>query len=134
MDAMNRAGCDAVARYLDLFLKEGGRAAAELDRVSEHVGTCPVCYARLSNFFRTVELPESSYLRETIDELALALYNLAKAVIRDRPARSEAEATENLRITEPGGGSAEENVQAGVEMIEDAEDYRKNAQRARARG
>src|SRR5262245_57573801 len=117
------AGCDVVLGYLDRFLSGGPKASPDLERISDHVGTCPSCCARMASFFRTIELPESSYLRETIDELALAIYNLAKAVIRDRPAASADETTENLRITQPGGGSAEENVQAGSEMIDDAEDY-----------
>lgn len=120
---MSGAGCDYVTRYLERFLEEGARSAVDLEQVGDHVGACPQCYQRLSQFFRTIELPEPGYLRETIDELALALYNLAKAIIRDRPAASPEDQTDNLRITVPGGGSASENLQAGVEMIEDAEDY-----------
>lgn len=120
---MSAAGCDYVSRYLDRFLDGGTRSGVDLEQVSDHVGTCPRCYVRLSHFFRTIELPESSYLRETIDELALSIYNLAKSVIRDRPPAGPDDATDNLRITVPGGGTETENVQAGVEMIDDAEDY-----------
>ncbi len=120
---MSAAGCDYVSRYLERFLDEGVRGGVDLEQVSAHVGACAGCWARLSHFFRTIELPESGYLRETIDELALAFYNLAKAIIRDRPPEGPGDATETVRITEEGGGSEAENVEAGQEMIADAEDF-----------
>ena len=116
-------GCGYVKSYLDRFLDEGARSAMDLGRIGGHVGSCPSCYANLRHFFHTVELPESSYLRETIDELALALYNLAKAIIRDLPPTGPDDVTDNVIITEEGGGSVDENVQIGCEMIDDAEDY-----------
>ena len=120
---MTTSDCNQVATYLDRFLDEGARSRTDLDQISEHVSACPHCYTRLSHFFRTMELPESSYLRETLDELALALYNLGKAIIRDRPDLEPEPTTENVYITEPVEGSEGDNVRAGVEMIEDAEDY-----------
>ena len=120
---MDTGSCGYVIRYLDAFLDREARSTFEVEAISSHVSSCPACYQRLSVFFRTVELPESAYLRETIDELALALYNLAKAVIRDLPPASQDDNTENVIITEEGGGSVHENLSAGVEMIEDAQDY-----------
>lgn len=93
-----------------------------LDRIGTHAAQCPSCYTRLTRFFKTVELPESGFIKETLDELALSLYNLGRAIIRDRPPEEEDQAAV-LHITEEGGGSAQENVASGVEMIEDAEDY-----------
>lgn len=117
---MTRPGCDDVSRYLEKFLDQGPTTGVDLNLLTDHAEACRDCYDRLAEFFRTVELPESSYLRETLDELALALFNFARAVIRDRPSDPD---TENVRITLQGGGSADENIAAGREMIEDAEDY-----------
>lgn len=116
-------GCDYVSRYLERWLDEGERSKVDLDQVGAHASTCPRCYQRLSAFFRTMDLPESSYLKETIDELAFSFLNLARAIIRDRPPEDEAAQTAVLAITREGGGSAEENVESGNEMIDDAEDY-----------
>jgi tetratricopeptide (TPR) repeat protein len=112
-----------VSAYLERWLDEGERAKLDLNRVGDHAAQCARCYTRLSHFFRTVQLPESSYLRETIDELALSVLNLARAVIRDRPPDVSEEEAAVLAITEEGGGSADENVNSGNEMIDDAEDY-----------
>ena len=115
-------GCDYVSRYLERWLDEGERSRIDLDQVGSHASACPLCYQRLSAFFRTIDLPESSYLKETIDELAFSLLNLARAIIRDGPEEGE-DASAVIAITREGGGSAEENVESGSEMIEDAEDY-----------
>ncbi len=116
-------GCDYVSRYLERWLDEGERSKVDLDQVGSHASTCPLCYQRLSAFFRTIDLPESSYLKETIDELAFSFLNLARAIIRDRPAEGEGSESAVIAITREGGGSAKENVEAGSEMIDDAEDY-----------
>lgn len=120
---MSEIGCSYVRSYLEAFLDKGSRRQFSLQAIGDHVASCAGCYEALSRFFRTVELPEPEYLRETIDELALALYNLAKAIIRDRPASGPDDDTEGVCITEAGGGSEVENLEAGQEMIEDAEDY-----------
>ena len=113
-------GCDTVGRYLDAFLDAGSKAGMDLEQISAHAGECMQCRERLTRFFHTVELPESTYLRETIDELALAVLNLARALIRDEPGSSE---TENVRITEAGGGTAAENLSASDGLLGDAEDF-----------
>lgn len=110
--------CDLVAKWMSRFVASQGTAT--LAEISAHADACVACQERLARFFHTAELPESSYLRETVDELALALLNLARALIRDEPGTEE---TENVRITEEGGGSVEENRSAGAELIADAEDY-----------
>jgi len=116
-------GCQVVARYIERWLDEGERSRLDLDQIGSHASRCQECHAKLGQFFRTVDLPESSYLRETIDELALSMLNLARAVIRDRPPDvSESEAAV-LTITDPTGGSTQDNLASGHEMIEDAEDY-----------
>ena len=120
---MSSESCESVGRYLDAFLDRGAREGVDLDRISAHVSGCASCYERFSTFFRTMELPESSYLRETLDDLALALYNLGKAIIRDRPPVNPDDVTENVVITEEGRDGIDENLEAGVETIEDAEDY-----------
>ena len=117
-------GCDYVSRYLERWLDEGERSQLDLDAVGAHATECPRCCTRLAHFFRSVDLPESSYLKETIDELAWSLLNLARAVMRDRPVSDDSDKeTAVLAITREGGGSAGENVEAGQEMIDDAEDY-----------
>ncbi len=110
--------CELVAKWMSRFV--ASRGTATLAEISAHAEACVVCQEKLARFFHTAELPESSYLRETVDELALALLNLARALIRDEPGTEE---TENVRITEEGGGSADENRAAGVELIADAEDF-----------
>ncbi|MSR75174.1 MAG: hypothetical protein EXS14_06880 [Planctomycetes bacterium] len=114
------AGCDTVSSYLAAFLDLGPKDSMDLEAISLHAGECASCRERLTQFFHSVELPESTYLRETIDELALAVFNLARALIRDEPGTSE---TENVRITEEGGGSAAENLSASDGLLGDAEDY-----------
>jgi len=117
-------GCDYVSRYLERWLDEGERSKLDLQVVGGHASGCPRCYTRLAHFFRSVDLPESSFLKETIDELAWSLLNLARAVMRDGTVPDdEDEETAVLAITREGGGTADENVEAGNEMIDDCEDY-----------
>jgi len=113
---------------MERWLDEGHGAGVDLRQMGSHATTCAACYQRLSAFFRTVELPESSYLKETIDELAYSLLNLARAIIRDLPPDTEEPETAIITITRDGGGSAEDNVESGHEMIDDAEDYTGTAQ------
>ena len=120
---MSLKNCDLVSRYLESFLDKASRSTFDLQRVSDHVSGCFSCLGRFNAFFRTMELPESAYLTETLDEMAKALYNLGKAIIRDRPPVNDDDVTENVVITEQGGGSVQENIEVGEEMIEDAEDY-----------
>jgi tetratricopeptide (TPR) repeat protein len=117
------ASCGDVGRFLAGFADRRSRPPEDLEALSDHVASCPGCYLRLSEFFRTAPLPESSYLRETLDELAGSIYNLAKAIIRDRPPAGAEDSAENVRITEEFPGGVVENARSGVEMIEDAEDY-----------
>jgi tetratricopeptide (TPR) repeat protein len=99
---------------------EATSGKSSLAEIASHAESCAGCQEKLARFFHAVELPESSFLRETVDELALALLNLARALIRDAPGTEE---TENVRITEEGGGTAAENRLAGEELIADAEDF-----------
>lgn len=113
-------GCNQVSRFLDGFLQSRNRDDAELNALSAHAGECSACRERLARFFHTVELPESTYLRETVDELAFTILNLARALIRDDP---DGASTENVRITESGGGTADENLSASDELLGDAEEF-----------
>jgi tetratricopeptide (TPR) repeat protein len=113
--------CDYVKRYLECFLDEAGRATFDVEKVSEHVRLCSPCYDQLSQFFRAIELPPSAYLKETIDELCLAMYRLAGAVLRER--RDPEDNTENVVPVSGAGGSAHEHVEHGQEMIADVEDF-----------
>lgn len=115
--------CGVVAGYLDRFLTSGKLERDDLNAIALHAGGCSSCYQRMSDFFRLAPLPDSSFLRETLDELAGSLLNLARAVIRDRPPQGGEDEASGVRITDPGGGSAEDNLELGAEMIEEAEDY-----------
>ena len=117
------SGCKAVEAYLDRFLQSGSVDLKSLDRVAMHAGECSTCYAQLANFFRTAPKPDDSFLRETIDELADSLLNFARALMRDRRDPETEAATSGLRIMDDGGGSAEDNLELGTEMIEEAEDF-----------
>jgi tetratricopeptide (TPR) repeat protein len=114
--------CDYVKRYLDGFLDEGLRKGFDIEKVSEHVRLCSTCYDQLAKFFRTIELAPSSYLKETLDELCLAMYRLAGSVLRER--KDPEDNTENVVAVAGGrGGSSREHVEHGHEMIADVEDY-----------
>jgi tetratricopeptide (TPR) repeat protein len=114
--------CDYVTRYLDGFLEEATRSTFDVEAVSEHIRLCSPCYDRLSRFFRTIELPESSYLKETIDELCVAMYRLAGAVLRER--KDPEDNTENVVPVSGGAaGTSRDHVEHGHEMIADVEDY-----------
>jgi tetratricopeptide (TPR) repeat protein len=122
------SGCRAVADYLDQFLQSGRVDRESLDPIAAHAGDCSRCYAELATFFRTAPRPDSSFLKETIDELADSLLNLARAIIRDRNDPNEEEMTRGLKIMDDGGGTAEANLEVGTEMIEEAEDFTGSSQ------
>ncbi|HYC76960.1 MAG TPA: tetratricopeptide repeat protein [Planctomycetota bacterium] len=112
--------CGLVDRYLDRFLNKEGRDAASLEAVSAHVGACPACYERMARFFRTIDLPESTFLRETIDELCAAMYELAQGVLRER--KDPDVNTDNMVST-----FSKESVSRAADdsrgMLDDAEDF-----------
>jgi tetratricopeptide (TPR) repeat protein len=114
--------CDYVMRYLEGFLDEGARRGFDLEKVSEHVRQCTACYDRLSGFFRAIDLEPSGYLKETLDELCLAMYRLAGSVLRER--RDPEDNTENVvAVTGSAEGSTREHVEHGQEMVADVEDF-----------
>jgi hypothetical protein len=113
--------CGDVAAYLDAFLDHEARARFDTAALSGHAGACAACATRLAGFFRVLELPESAYLRETLDELAIAMHGLALAVIRER---QDPEAnTDNLVPVAAPEGAADELARQGTEMADDAEDW-----------
>lgn len=112
--------CGAVTRYLDRFLNRESLEADLHESVAAHVRACAGCYDRLAHFFRTIELPPSTYLRETIDELCGAIYQLAVGVIRER-VDPEVD-TANI-VSVFTRGSAREAAADGRGMIDDAEDF-----------
>jgi tetratricopeptide (TPR) repeat protein len=114
------ADCSFVSQYLDRFLQKSGRDDLALEQVAGHVRTCSACYDRLSGFFKTIELPPSTFLRETIDELCGAMYQLAVGVIRER--RDPEVNTDNM-VSVYTRGSARNAAQDGLGMVDDAEDY-----------
>ena len=111
--------CRFVADYLQRFGEY--REPLDLDRVSEHVAICSSCYDAMSQFFRVMEVPESEYLQESLDDLTEALYNLVKSLVK-RPPDPEEEVRENVRFThEPG--DPETYVVEGGETIDDVQDF-----------
>jgi hypothetical protein len=114
--------CDYVTRYLDGFLDEGTRRAFDLEKVSEHVRLCSACYDRMAVFFRAIEIEPSGYLKETLDELCLAIYRLARSVLGER--NDPEDNTENVvAVSGESPGSTREHVQHGHEMVSDVEDF-----------
>lgn len=113
--------CSDVRAYLDVFLDKGKRASFDVDAISAHASSCPECGQRLAAFFHVLELPESAFLRETLDELAIAMHGLALAVIRER---HEPDAnTDNLVPVDAPVGAAGDLARQGNEMVDDAEDW-----------
>ena len=113
--------CTDVRSYLDVFLDKGRRASFDVEAISEHASSCAECGQRLSAFFHVLDLPQSDFLRETLDELALAMHGLALAIIRER---HEPDAnTDNLVPVAAPEGAAGDLARQGVEMVDDAEDW-----------
>jgi hypothetical protein len=112
--------CDSVRRWLDGFLASEARDAAALEATAAHVRECASCYDRMTHFFRTIELPPSTYLRETIDELCLAVHQLAIGVIRER---TDPEVNTDNMVSVYTRGSAKKAAADGRAMTDDAEDY-----------
>jgi len=113
--------CGDVAAYLDAFLDHEARARFDVASLSEHAGGCASCATRLAGFFRVLEIPQSAYLRETLDELAIAMHGLALAVIRER-VDPEANTDNMVPVAAPEGAS-EDLARQGAEMVDDAEDW-----------
>ena len=114
------ADCSFVSRYLDGFLEKSGRDPLALEQVATHVRSCGACYDRLSGFFKTIELPPSTFLRETIDELCGAMYQLAVGVIRER---KDPEVNTDNMVSVYTRGSAKNAAADGLGMVDDAEDF-----------
>ncbi len=115
-------GCEYVSQYLGSFLDTAARQSFDLERVSQHIQGCRPCYDALGGYFRAIDLPESAYLRETIDEMCLAMYRLAQTVLKER--HDPEDNTDNVVPVEGEvEGSARDHAQYGREMIEDAEDF-----------
>jgi hypothetical protein len=114
------ADCDLVTRYLDRFLAADARDASALESVASHVRACASCYDRLSHFFRTIELPPSTFLRETIDEMCAAIYQLAKGVIRERV---DPEVNTDNIVSVSTRGSAKKAAAEGRGLVDEAEDF-----------
>lgn len=114
--------CGYVASYLEELEKFGSnRSAHDLDRISAHVNGCASCHEQLKSFFHLVGAPESDYLRETVDDLTEAIYNLVKALIK-RPGDQNRSDYENVRfLTEPE--DPDRYVEESAEMIDDVQDY-----------
>lgn len=120
-ESMDRTDCSTVAAYLDGFGRKAPPTDA-LDGISEHLKTCRSCFQRVADFFRLLKAPTSDYVKETIDDLALAIYNLVKSLVKSTPSDSGEESHENVRFTsEPGDAS--EYIRDGAEAIDDVEDF-----------
>jgi hypothetical protein len=117
---VGEADCVFVSRYLDRFMDRQGRDGAALESVAVHVRSCAGCYDRLGRFFRTIELPASAFLRETIDELCGTMYQLAVGVIRER--KDPDVNTDNMVSVYTRGGTGAAAAD-GRDMLDDAEDF-----------
>ena len=113
--------CTHVASYLDSFGKPSANAA-EVDGISEHVRDCRACFHRVADFFRLLKAPDTGYLRETIDDLTLAIYNLVKSLLLHTPPETDDDRRENLRFSRDPG-EASQYIRDGAEAIDDVEDF-----------
>ena len=113
--------CRFVEEYLDRFA--AAKRELDHDAISDHVKLCSSCYERMAQFFRMLEVPESEYLAETIDDLTLSIYNLAKSIMRQPTSEQEDEAShENvLFVTQPEAPS--HYVEEGAEIASEVQDY-----------
>ncbi len=74
-------------------------------------------------FFRLMEVPETEYLDETLNDLTHAVYNFVKSLMAQAPADEEsAERHDNVRFVQQPGDSAE-YVLEGKEMIDDVQNF-----------
>jgi tetratricopeptide (TPR) repeat protein len=118
---MTAQDCARVQTYLETFGRKGTEAD-DVDRISDHVKSCAACFRRVGDFFRLMTPPTTGYLKESIDDLTLSVYNLVKAILKKAPADPGEEKHENLKFTQEPG-DADQYVKDGAECIDDVEDY-----------
>lgn len=119
MDGASKACCDRIDSYLE-GVRDGSKSF-DHEQVTTLIADCPSCVSRVAEYFRVLEVPETGYLEETIDDLTKSLYDLVKALMK-RDDEDAADDHENvLFVDEPG--DAEEIAQEGDEMIDDVQDF-----------
>ncbi|HGY92954.1 MAG TPA: hypothetical protein ENK43_17460 [Planctomycetes bacterium] len=116
---------DDSCRFVEDYLGRFAGRQDELDHeaISDHVKTCSSCYELMSAFFQNLDVPESGYIRETVDDLTLSLYNLAKALMRQPAAKEEDPDLENVLFVSNPDASPDHYKEEAVEITEDVEDF-----------
>jgi tetratricopeptide (TPR) repeat protein len=113
--------CDEIVAYLD-GVRDGERDF-DHEHVSAMLAHCPSCVSRVAEYFQVLDVAESGYLNETIDDLTKALYDLVKALMKSEANRQrDLDEHENVLFVD-APGDAEEIAQEGDEMIDDVQDY-----------
>ncbi len=106
-------------KHLERFVE--GRETLDADAISDYIKANPDCHDQVAEFFRLIEVPESGYLQETLDDLTENIYNLAKALIKESPAEARAD-HENIRfMAQPE--AADHYLAEGDEIVADVQDY-----------
>ncbi|MCB9833628.1 MAG: hypothetical protein H6807_14255 [Planctomycetes bacterium] len=108
-----------IESHLERFV--AGHEKLDPEAISDYIKANPECHDQVAEFFRLIEVPESGYLQETLDDLTENIYNLAKALIKESPEENRAD-HENIRFLEQPE-AAEHYVAEGDEIVADVQDY-----------
>ncbi|MFT7619313.1 MAG: hypothetical protein ACI97A_002963 [Planctomycetota bacterium] len=100
---------------------QSGEGTLDADAISDYIKANPECHDRVAEFFRLIDVPESEYLDETLDELTENIYNLCKALVKEGPAEKQQD-HENIRFLEEPE-AADHYIDEGDEIVADVQDY-----------
>ncbi len=105
----------SIDEHLERF--KGGQGALDADAISEYIKSNPDCHDRVAEFFRLIDVPESEYLQETLDELTENIYNLCKALVKEGPEEKKQDHETIRFIEEPE--AADHYIDEGDEIVAD---------------
>ncbi len=109
----------SIDEHLERF--QNGQASLDAQAISDYIKANPDCHDRVAEFFRVIDVPESEYLQETLDELTENIYNLCKALVNESPADQQQD-HENIRFLEQPE-AVEHYIDEGDEIVADVQDY-----------
>ncbi len=105
--------------HLERF--KSGQSPLDAGAISDYIRANPSCHDRVAEFFRLIDVPESEYLQETLDELTENIYNLCKALVIEGPEEKKKD-HETIRFMEEPQ-EADHYIHEGEEIVTDVQDY-----------